>query len=405
MPKKTILVTGTTFPRWENDTEPRFVYDLAKQFAKKYKIIILVPHHFKAKKYEEKEGMRICRFPYFYPSRLQKLCYDGGILPNIKKSFLAKIQIPFLVAAELFAIRKIVKKENIDFIHAHWIVPQGFIAAIIKKLYSIPYIVTAHAGDVFPLRSRFLRFFGKVALNNCSYCTVNSGATRKSVLNVLNIKNVSIIPMGVDLSEFSAKKKDDSIRKRYHIKYPFILSVGRLAEKKGIPYLIKAMPYVIEKLPNTKLMIIGDGPKKEEISCLVNKLGINDNIIFIGKIPNKELAKYYASCDVFVLPSIITEEGDTEGLGVVLLEALASGTAVIGSSVGGIPDIIKDGKTGLLTEQKNPEDISRKIIYMTNHKKKRKDFIERGQKLIKKRFSWSVVADDFFKVYNEVMKR
>lgn len=405
MSKKTILVIGTTFPRWKNDTEPGFVYDLAKQFTKKYKIIILAPHHFKAKKHEEKEGMKIYRFPYFYPSRLQKLCYDGGILPNIKKRFLAKIQIPFLVAAELFAIRKILKKERIDFIHAHWIVPQGFIAAIIKKLYKIHYIVTAHAGDVFPLKSGFLKFFGKVALNNCNYCTVNSNATRKSVLSVLNIKNVSIIPMGVDLGGFSPKKKDDSIRKRYHIKYPFILSVGRLAEKKGIPYLVKAIPYVIDKLPNSKLMIIGDGPKKKEIINLVNKLSIKDHVIFTGKIPNKELAKYYASCDIFVLPSIITKKGDTEGLGVVLLEALASGSAVIGSNVGGIPDIIKDRKTGLLTEQKNPEDIAKKIVYMVNHKKKREDFVRNGQKLIKKRFSWSVVADEFFKVYEEVVKR
>ena len=400
-----ILVTATTFPRWEKDTEPAFVYFLSRLLAKKgHEIINLVPHHSGAKKYEEKDGMKIYRFRYFF-SKYQKLCYDGGILPNMKKSHLAKLQLPFLVMAEYLAIKKILKKEKVDVIHAHWIVPQGYLAALIKRKYNIPYIVSAHAGDVFPLKSRFLRRFGKIALENCDYCTVNSRATGESVKKVSNIKNISVIPMGVDLSNFSPKRKSEKIIKKFDIQKEFLLFVGRLAEKKGLKYLLLAMPAVIKKFPQAKLMIIGSGPSKSELEDLAKKLKITNNIIFTGKIRNDMLSKYYASADLFVGPSIITKSGDTEGLGIVFLEALASGTTVIGSNVGGIPDIIKDGKTGLLVEQKNWKELASKIIMLLENKKLRGSLIKEGQKHIKKNYEWSILAEKFDKILEKISSR
>src|SRR3989344_4666043 len=152
---KKVLIIASTFPRWKNDAEPNFVYTLSSLLAKKgYEVIVLAPHYYGAKKFEIIGDLKVYRFPYFYPLRFQKLCYEGGILENLKKSFLAKIQIPSLLICEFFYTIKIIKKEKIDFIHAHWILPQGFIAAIVKNLYKIPFIATAHAGDVFPLKNR-----------------------------------------------------------------------------------------------------------------------------------------------------------------------------------------------------------------------------------------------------------
>lgn len=400
-----VLVTATTFPRWKNDTEPEFVFFLSKLLAKHHDTSVLVPHHFGAKKSEYMDKLKVYRFTYFYPARLQRLCYDGGIRPNIRKSWLARIQVLIMPLAFLLSTINLVKKNKINLIHAHWIIPEGFIAALLKKLFKVPYIVTAHAGDVFPLRQRLWGFFAKIALQNCDFCTVNSNATKMAVLKVAKIRNIKIIPMGVDLRRFNKNKKSGRVRKLFGVKKEFILFIGRLAEKKGVKYLIKAMELVTRKFPGSKLIIVGDGPQKSKLELLTKRLELSNNILFAGKIPNKDLPKIYASSDLFVLPSIVTKSGDTEGLGVVLLEAIASNVTCIASDVGGIPDIIKHEKTGLLVEQKNPEELAKAMIRLLKNKGLRNKLVKNAQQHVKKNYSWNVVANKFEKVYRSIEKR
>ena len=103
-----ILVLTTTFPRWENDSTPRYVYDLSKRLAYKFRMIVLAPHHYGAKKTETHGKLSVRRFSYFKPERLQKLCYDGGIIPNMKESFFARVQIPLLIISEFISSYKII---------------------------------------------------------------------------------------------------------------------------------------------------------------------------------------------------------------------------------------------------------------------------------------------------------
>ncbi len=404
MAVKKILATGTTFPRWENDTEPSFVYDLSNLLAKRgFEVIALTPHNKGAKKEETLGNVRVVRFPYFF-TRWENLCYDGGMIPNMKKYWYARFLMPLLVVSEFIYAYMIAKKEKIDAIHAHWIVPQGFVAAIIKKLTGTPYIVTAHAGDVFPLKNRLLRWFGRVALRNAFYCTVNSNATRKAVVEVADIPNIDIVPMGVDLSAFSPSKKDISIRKRLGIGGEFILTVGRMAEKKGFRYLIEAMPKVLEKLPKAKLVLIGDGPERQGLEQQAKGLGLGKSVIFAGKVTHKELERWYPTADAFVLPSIVTKEGDTEGLGVVFLEAIASGTPIIGSDVGGIPDIIRDNETGLLVPQKDSGALSEAMIKVLTDKKLKQKLTKNAMEFVKERFTWDIVADRFAELFRKMQR-
>ena len=399
---KRILVTATTFPRWEGDTEPAFVYFLSRLLAKKgHKIINLVPHHPGAKKYEERDGMKIYRLRYFFEKH-QKLCYDGGILENLKRSNLARIQVPFLFISEFLYIIKIIKKEKIDFIHAHWILPNGFIAAIVKKLYGVPFLSTAHAGDIFPLKKNILKNFARFTIKNSYYTTVNSNFTKNCILELFNTKDIELIPMGVNLKDFSPKKKDTKLRKKYGVKGNFILFVGRLAKKKGVEYLIRAMPIILKKLSESKLIIIGDGPEMKKLTGLTKSLNLEDSVVFIGKMRNKDLPKFYATADIFIGPSVITEEGDTEGLGITFLEAMASGTCVIGSNVGGIPDIIKQNKTGILVEQKNPNQLAEAAVNLLKNKKLQKKLIKNAIKHIKNTYSWDIVSSKFSRIYAKV---
>lgn len=390
------MVLTTTFPRWEDDQTPGFVYDLSKRLrGEGFEIVILAPHHYGAKINEEMDHMMVYRFPYFYPTRYQKLCYEGGILPNIKRSYLAKIQVPFLIVAELYNIIKLIKQQKIDIIHSHWIVPSGLLGCIVSKITGLPHITTAHAGDVFTIEhSNYLKVIGKFILKNSDKITVNSTFTKNSALNIyrnLNSSKIEIIPMGVDTSIFCPKNKTEITHKSEYI----IFSVGRLVEKKGIEYLIKAIPFVLNKLHNVRLVIGGSGPLENDLKKLVVNLNLSTSVIFTGYIKNLDLPKYYASSDVFVLPSIKTAGGDTEGLGVVLLEAMACGLPVIGSNLGGITDIIENGKNGFLVEDKNPEDIADKIIKLLSNERLRQRFSEEGLKIVNEVFSWDVVTEKF----------
>jgi len=403
MPNKRILVTATTFPRWKNDTEPNFVFTLSKSLSSYgHKVTALVPHFHKAKKSEVLDNVKIYRFPYFFPYRFQKLCYEGGIFGNLKRYKLTFFQLPFLFLFELLNMIKLIKKEKIEVIHAHWILPQGFLAYICKKLFNVPYIVTAHAGDVFPLKSGFFRFFSQLAIKNSDYCTANSTFTKRKLQEITEKKNIRIMPMGVDLRIFNKKNKGRNLRKKFNINKEFILTVGRLAEKKGIKYLIMAMEEVIKKSPEAKLIIVGDGPERESLEKLTKNLHLGDNIVFAGMVENKYLPNFYATADLFVGPSIITKSGDTEGLGVVFLEALASETCVIGSNVGGITDIIKNNETGILVKQKDTKQLANSIIKLLSNKNQRKKLARVGLKHIEKIYSWKLIGRKFNELFRQI---
>src|SRR3989338_2979345 len=155
--KPKVLAMASTFPRWENDTSPRFVYDLSERMSSKYDMIVLAPHHEGALKKEKMGSLDVRRFAYFKPESLQKLCYGGGIIPNMKSSFLARMQMPLLIKMEFFSASKIIKQEKISLIHAHWMLPQGLVGVFLKKLFKVPLLVTIHGSDLFTLKNPVFR--------------------------------------------------------------------------------------------------------------------------------------------------------------------------------------------------------------------------------------------------------
>jgi len=289
-------------------------------------------------------------------------------------------------------------------VHAHWILPSGLIGVFCKRVFRIPLVVTAHAGDVFPLKNTLLRSIGGFVLNNSDAVTANSRATKEAILEVNDkIKNkLDVIPMGVDIERFSSKTDGSGIRSKFSAHGKVVLFLGRLVEKKGVGYLIEAMPDVVKNFAEAKLLICGDGPLRDELEKQVSEVGISENVVFVGAVSNKETPSYYAACDVFVLPSIVGSKGDTEGLGVVLLEAMASGKPVIASNVGGIIDVIKDGETGLLVEQKNPKKLAEAINIILQNEKLASEITGKSEQRIKSEFSWEIIARKFKNIYDGI---
>ncbi len=400
--REKILVTATTFPRWQNDTTPSFVYELCEKLAAKYSITVLAPHHYGAKKKEHINNMEIRRFAYFKPEKLQKLCYDGGIIPNIKSSFLAKIQVPLLLFSEFFLSYSLMKKEQISMLHAHWIMPQGFIAILLKKLFNVPVIVTVHGSDLFPLKNFLFMKIQRFVAKNADYVTVNSKATAEEIVKRIPecSAKLKIIPMGIDTNIF---KKRNIKKPAKYSKNRILLFVGRLSDQKGLQYLIEAMPDVIKRESSARLLIIGEGSYRGILQEKAEQNAIQNHADFLGALPKSKIAEYYNFADIFVMPSLSNETG-TEALGIALLEAMASGCAVIGTNVGGIPYIIKNNHNGILVNQKDPKALASAIIGLLGDSKMAMKLGKNASIFARLNYSWSKIAKDFLKIYKDVLK-
>jgi len=393
--KKKLLVFASTFPRWQNDTLPPFVYELSKRLTGEFDVHVLAPSFPGSKDYEIMDKMKVHRFHYFI-KKYEKLAGSGGILPILKKNPLYFFQVPFFMLGEYLALRKTIKEIKPDIIHAHWIIPQGWITSLMPKKYKVPYVVTTHGGDIFGLQGKLLTKMKKNTLTNAKSITVVSNAIKGEILEKIDSKlNIDVIPMGVDSKLFNPNKKDLSIKKKYNIQGPFLLFVGRLAEKKGVKYLLDAMPGILRKNNKTKLMIIGTGPLESELKQQAKNLKIENNVIFMGAIQNNQLPKYYATADIFVGPSIITREGDREGLPVTLMEAMSSGSIIVATDLEGNKDIIKDNENGFLVKQNSSIEILDCILKSLKDKSLSAKILKNSQKIIKEKFDWKVIKEKY----------
>ena len=402
MRKNKILVLATTFPRWKNDTTPRFVYDLSDKLTRNYNVIALAPHHKGSKKKEVMGKLQVRRFVYFKPESLQKLCYEGGMIPNMKNSFLAKIQMPLLIISELLSSYRLVKEEQINMIHAHWILPQGFVSVFLKKLFKIPLMVTVHGSDLFPLKNTLFKRLQNFVVKNADSVTVNSSATKNELVRRFPSysSKISVIPMGIDINRF----KERSIKKpKKYTGNNILLFVGRLSDQKGLQYLIEAMPEIIKYDAKVKLLIIGEGPYGEKLKDKAGANGISDHVEFLGSMSNSEIAKYYNFADIFIIPSLSTKTG-TEALGLSLLEAMASGCTVIGTKVGGIPFVIKKDYNGLLVKQKDSKELANAVITLLKNNQKSKKLGKNAAEFVRKNYSWDKISKEFTKTYKNLLK-
>ena len=404
-----ILILTTTFPKDQKDYgTPRFVYDIAKNIAdRNIKTIVLTPDRpnskIKIEKYTDK--FYALRYRYFIKNK-QYLTSGEGIIPSIRKSKGNLVLLPFLIIGQLVHSLKLIKKEEINIINSHWLVPSGFTGALIQKFLKKKNYVTIHAAALYlleriPLGNRIAKFI----YNNSTRIFIVSNFGKKQFYKLLNIKDkasynakVKTIPMGIYVDKFNEERNTIAFPENSYN----IIFLGRLVEKKGLVYAIEAIKYMQNS--NINLHICGGGPLKNELEEMVEKYNLSQKIKFYGYISENEKINYFNSADILLVPSIETPEGDKEGLPVVILEALSAGLPIIATNVGGIKDGVINNYTGKLIEQKNSESIINAICELRNNKELYNDIRVNCKKYAKK-FDWSKIADKYLEEiissYNE----
>ncbi|MDX2377019.1 glycosyltransferase [Microbacterium sp. LRZ72] len=330
-----VLVVASTFPSGPSDTVPRFVLDQVvalRRIRPTWRFTVLAPHDARSGTVDRRQHEEFLelRFHYARPRRWEKLA-GHGIMPAIRRHPALIFFVPALLWSEYRAIRRVVREDRPDLIYAHWFTPQAMAVAPVAWRARLPFVFTTHASDV-AIWGRF-GIAGKIVVRSVSRAA--KALTAVSETSLLRMRRFfpddewtssagkrAVIPMGIDLAVPDVGGASNSFPGER-----VVLFVGRLAEKKGVRYLIEAFAAVRADTPDVRLVVVGDGPLRRVLENQAAVLG--DCIEFAGYRTGAEKERLLQRADVVVVPSIVAADGDAEGMPVALLEALARGKATI----------------------------------------------------------------------------
>jgi phosphatidyl-myo-inositol dimannoside synthase len=291
-------------------------------------------------------------------------------------------------------------------IHCGRALPEG-IAAWISRLSGGPrYVVWTHGEDVTcALLSREQTFVMGRVYRGASALVANSLNTRRLLegCGVPSAK-IHVVYPGVDAGRFSPRIDGRELRARVAPNADImLLSVGRLQKRKGHDLAISALAALRRSHPRMTYVIVGDGAERARLEALARDLGVADRVVFAGEASVADLPKYYAACDLFLLPNRI-EQGDVEGFGIVFLEAAATGRAVIAGNSGGVPEAVADGQTGLLVSGTDAQELAAAIARLSGDRTLRERLGRAGRARVLASFTWLAAAERVRAIHQSVVE-
>jgi glycosyltransferase involved in cell wall biosynthesis len=400
-PLKVLLLTSS-YPRRRDDTASVFLRHLADHLADcAVDVHVLAPADGKGETLVEGK-VTVHRFQYF-PAALQKLAYGSGMLPNLKRSPLLWLQVPFFFMVMTYSLLRLLATQRFDVIHAHWILPQGLVGLAAARLFRVPLVVSVHGTDAFALRGQFAQALKRLVLKRSAAWTANTASTAAPVTRGSHLPQACIIPMGVDIAHLSSGNPAALRRELPELEY-LVLFVGRLIENKGCHDLLQSLSFLSsEARSHTTLWVVGDGDQREPLEHAAQVLGVGEKVRFFGTVSQQRLPDFYAAADLVVLPSRLGSSGETEGQGVVVLEAFAARVCVVATRIGGITSMVRDHVTGVLVEPGNPIALSRAIEELLNEPALRQRITATAFSEVRERYSWTYIAKEFKTLYGEVI--
>ena len=400
-----ICIVTTMFPKYFGDSYGPFVFEEAKFLAKMgVEVHVITQHNTGAAHEEIMDGVHVHRFRWLKPKEFKALIYFSGLIDNLRL-------LTYLISL-FFNLIWITRKYNLELFHAHHTIPTGLVAIVVGKIMRLPVVVTAHlmditthGADVGPLDnikdfesnfifSRLIRF----SLNSSSKIIAVSGDLANKIELMGINKDVTILRNAVDISRFKPSKNIE-MRQIYKIDDNdiLILFIGHLESFKGIFELMDAFKKIRINHDNCKLMIVGEGHEEQKVKNVVSKLDLDDYIIFTGKVSPETIQNFYQMADIFTLPSY------TEGLPLVVVEAMACGLPVVVSTVGGIPELVKDGINGFLVPPKDRFSLTKKLEILVDNEELRQKFGLKALETVDDEFNIEKKVEKMIEIYKELI--
>lgn len=387
-----ILFLTQTWPRFEGDTSGPFIRDLARGLVRGGdRVIVLAPHAEGVPAGWDDGGVEVVTFRYA-PERGEVLGYGRSLEADEKVKGGAALAAPLYALGALRAVRRQLRRRRFDLVHAHWIVPNGVVAAAARG--KTPLAIGLHGSDVFLAERPGVRSLARWSLSRARLLT---GCSPELVDRVRALgfpaERSRVIPYGVDVTAFSPAPDRRRIwRERLGVPEgaPLLLGVGRMATKKGFQGLIEILPALLGDHPDLHVVLAGGGDRLEEFKAAASAW--EGRVHFPGAVLRDTLPDLYRAADVFVLPAVHDSRGNVDGLPNVILEAMASGLPVVASGISGIPLAVGEGRTGLLVPEKDAGALLAALRRLLADPGAARSMGEGGRRRAEAELTWDAVA-------------
>jgi glycosyltransferase involved in cell wall biosynthesis len=327
---------------------------------------------------------------------------SGGL--KIRKPLYA--MAPVVFASAVRTARRVMGDADFDLIHVHWVLPNGPIGAVAARRGDLPLVTSLHGSDVaVSERSRVMARAARWSFSRSAAVTAPSGdllerATRLGASGVLER-----IPYGADAASFEVRPgAAETVRRRlgFESHHLVVAAVGRFVPMKGFEYLVEAHATALESAPELRLVFVGDGDMRSVLEARVREFGVSDSVVLAGSADHTQIPEYMAAADIVAVPSI-RHRGYVDGLPNVALEAMAAGKPLVGSRVGGIPELIREGENGLLVPEKDAGALAEALVSLARDTALRERLGAKGLAEVRTERSWEAVGQRFVDVYERAL--
>ena len=376
---KRVLIITSNFPRWEGDPHsPWLLALMARLQARGYTFEVMAPA-FRGQGAHYIGAVPVHRFRYA-PAAWEILTHEDGAPNKLARQPWLLLLLPGYMLSGLLLAWRLGGSGHFDVIHVHWPLPQGLFGLLARWRSRARLVTTLYGSGLvlarrFPGLNRFLRFFAR----RCDAVAAISDFTARQVQAVADV-TPAVIPYGVAVPPLQTYP---SVPGR-------ILVVGRLIPRKGHSYLLRALAR-LHDVPDAHLVVVGEGQERPGLERLCAELGLQQRVQFTGRVPDAELQQLYQSCQIFVLPAIVDDRGDTEMLGMVVPEAMRYGKPVIVTDVGGLVDTVVAGESGLVVPQMDVEALAAALRALLLDADLAERLGRAGYEAVRAKFSWSAV--------------
>jgi glycosyltransferase involved in cell wall biosynthesis len=387
-----LLVLTHNYPRFPGDPAGAYVARLARAAADAgNEVRVIAPHTPRTSEHEQEHGLTLRRFRYA-PTTLERVGYRGA-----SESLLLQPLTLALVPLYLSAFRRTARRAVTEFrpavVHAHWWFPAGWVASALD----VPYVVTSHGSDVRLFdRGGWWHRTGRRVLSRAAAVTAASrflaGDLERHAGRLPH--PVVVTPMPLDVAQFEAGRASPKAVP------PRILFAGNLVPSKGVDVLIRALAVLKARAVPCRAKILGEGPAKAGLERLAALSGVGTEIEWSPFLPQDRMPAEYGASTIAVLPS----RGQAEGLGLTLVEALLAGCAVVGTPAGGIPEVVRDGVTGLIALDGDAGDLAEKLARLLLDPDLRERLTQAGRRMALATYATDAAARRFLDLYDAVAR-
>ena len=398
----------TSYPRFPGDFRGTLVYSLAEGLAERGHEVHIVAPYDPLVAQDPQSHVHIHRVRYIPSDRLCLIGHGHSLEADVRvKLIVYPLAILYVIAALWEILRLHRQCGGFDVIHAHWVIPNGFIGALAGLVTKVPLLVHLHGSEVFILKyNRLVEQMGLWVYGRAKrVLSCSADLLRRSLDMGLDPSKSEAIPTSVNVRRFTFDRQSGlAVRRELGVQEnaKVVLAPGRLVSRKGFEYLIEAMPAVVDRHPQAKCILVGDGDLRDTLWHLADQIGVSDHVAMPGEIPWNQMVGCYSASDVLVVPSVVDQAGNVDGLPNCLLEGMSCGLPTVATRVAGIPEVIRDGENGILVRPQDSAALSAAITRLLDSSEERRRLSAAGRSTVVKEFNITHSVERLEEIYRAV---